>query len=42
MELMHQTIGKALDQVGIEHDLFKRWAGRDREAQAKEFLRVAK
>lgn len=42
MDLIHQTIGKALDQVGIEHDLFKRWAGRDREAQAKESLRVAK
>jgi flavin prenyltransferase len=27
MDLVHQTIGKALDQVGIEHDLFKRWAG---------------
>ena len=27
MDLVHQTIGKALDQVGIEHDLFKRWSG---------------
>jgi hypothetical protein len=27
MDLIHQTIGKALDQVGIEHDLFKRWTG---------------
>jgi flavin prenyltransferase len=27
MDVIHQTIGKALDQVGIEHDLFKRWAG---------------
>jgi flavin prenyltransferase len=27
MDLIHQTIGKALDQVGIEHDLFKRWSG---------------
>jgi 4-hydroxy-3-polyprenylbenzoate decarboxylase len=42
MDLIHQSIGKALDQVGIEHQLFKRWAGRDREAQAGESLRVAK
>ncbi|MBI4985007.1 MAG: UbiX family flavin prenyltransferase [Rhodocyclales bacterium] len=27
MDLVHQSIGKALDQVGIEHQLFKRWAG---------------
>ena len=27
MDLIHQTIGKALDQVGIEHDLFQRWNG---------------
>ncbi len=27
MDLVHQSIGKALDQVGIEHDLFQRWAG---------------
>jgi 4-hydroxy-3-polyprenylbenzoate decarboxylase len=27
MDLVRQTIGKALDQVGIEHDLFKRWSG---------------
>jgi 4-hydroxy-3-polyprenylbenzoate decarboxylase len=27
MDLVHQSIGKALDQVGIEHDLFERWAG---------------
>lgn len=42
MDLIHQTIGKALDQVGIEHDLFKRWSGHGREAQSKESLRVAK
>jgi flavin prenyltransferase len=41
MDLVHQTIGKALDQVGIEHQLFKRWAGRE-EAHAKEALRIAK
>lgn len=28
MDLVHQTIGKALDQFGIEHDLFARWGGR--------------
>jgi 4-hydroxy-3-polyprenylbenzoate decarboxylase len=28
MDLVHQTIGKALDQFGIEHDLFSRWGGR--------------
>ena len=27
MDLVHQSIGKALDQVGVEHDLFKRWSG---------------
>ena len=27
MDIVHQTIGKALDQVGIEHNLFKRWSG---------------
>ncbi len=42
MDLIHQTIGKALDQVGIEHQLFKRWSGHGREAQSKESLRVAK
>jgi 4-hydroxy-3-polyprenylbenzoate decarboxylase len=29
MDVIHQTIGKALDQVGIEHDLFERWSGHD-------------
>ena len=42
MDLIHQTIGKALDLVGIEHELFKRWSGHSREAQARESLRVAK
>jgi flavin prenyltransferase len=41
MDIVHQSIGKALDHVGIEHQLFKRWSGRDREAPAKESLRVA-
>jgi 4-hydroxy-3-polyprenylbenzoate decarboxylase len=28
MDIIHQTLGKALDQVGIEHDLFQRWNGK--------------
>lgn len=42
MDLVHQSIGKALDQVGIEHQLFKRWSGREREAQAGELLRAVR
>ncbi len=38
MDLVHQSIGKALDQVGIEHQLFRRWAGHDQG----EPLRVAR
>ena len=30
MDIVHQTLGKALDQVGIEHNLFTRWTGQDR------------
>lgn len=33
MDIIHQSIGKALDQVGIEHDLFKRWSGHGEESQ---------
>ncbi len=29
MDIIHQSIGKALDQIGIEHTLFKRWSGHD-------------
>ncbi len=39
MDLVHQSIGKALDQVGVEHDLFRRWSGHGRTEPA---LRVAK
>jgi flavin prenyltransferase len=42
MDIIHQSVGKALDQVGIEHDLFKRWGGHGRNEQPVESLRVAK
>ena len=32
MDIVHQTIGKALDQVGIEHNLFQRWSGHGEKA----------
>jgi len=41
MDLIHQSIGKALDHVGIEHNLFRRWAGHAREETPKKVLRVA-
>ncbi|HXY21914.1 MAG TPA: UbiX family flavin prenyltransferase [Burkholderiaceae bacterium] len=41
MDIIHQSIGKALDQVGIEHDLFRRWTGHEREEVPKKVLRVA-
>ncbi len=28
-DIINQSIGKALDQFGIEHQLFKRWSGAD-------------
>jgi flavin prenyltransferase len=31
-DLIRQSIGKALDQVGVEHDLFRRWSGHDLKA----------
>jgi 4-hydroxy-3-polyprenylbenzoate decarboxylase len=42
MDIIHQSIGKALDQVGIEHQLFKRWSGHGGDEKSKESLRVAK
>ena len=36
MDIVHQTLGKALDQVGIEHTLFERWSGRPERSQTGE------
>ena len=33
MDIVHQSIGKALDQVGVEHDLFRRWSGHGESAR---------
>ena len=41
MDIIHQSVGKALDQVGIEHDLFRRWGGHGRNEPPVEALRVA-
>ncbi|HUX23241.1 MAG TPA: UbiX family flavin prenyltransferase [Burkholderiales bacterium] len=40
MDIIHQSIGKALDQVGVEHHLFKRWSGHGSKEQGKEPLRA--
>lgn len=42
MDLVHQSIGKALDQVGIEHQLFKRWGGHGKTEAEPQSLRVAR
>jgi 4-hydroxy-3-polyprenylbenzoate decarboxylase len=34
MDLVHQSIGKALDQFDIEHNLFERWTGVKRKRRA--------
>jgi 4-hydroxy-3-polyprenylbenzoate decarboxylase len=34
-DIIHQTVGKMLDQLDIEHDLFRRWSGHDREPELK-------
>jgi 4-hydroxy-3-polyprenylbenzoate decarboxylase len=35
MDIVHQSIGKALDQVDVEHDLFRRWTGGADDERAK-------
>ena len=32
MDLVDHSVGKALDQLGVEHQLFRRWTGPDRTA----------
>jgi flavin prenyltransferase len=34
MDLVHQSIGKALDQFDIEHNLFERWTSVKRKRHA--------
>jgi 4-hydroxy-3-polyprenylbenzoate decarboxylase len=41
MDINHQSNGKARDQVGIEHKLFKSWNGPDKPDQVKESLHIA-
>lgn len=33
MDLVDHSVGKALDQLGIEHALFRRWAGPERDSE---------
>ncbi len=40
-DVIHQSIGKALDHVGIEHDLFRRWSGSEAKERRRERLHAA-
>lgn len=40
MDLIHQSVGKALDQVGVEHNLFRRWNGEEHKERLKESVRL--
>lgn len=31
LDLVHQSVGKVLDQLGIAHDLYRRWTGQGRD-----------
>ena len=42
MDVIHQSIGKALDQVGVEHKLFKRWDGHDQKEHSCKTLKIAR
>jgi len=41
MDIIHQSIGKALDQVGIDHQLFERWNGHNHKEPIEKELRMA-
>ena len=30
-DLVNHVVGKALDSLGLEHDIFKRWTGQKKE-----------
>ncbi len=41
MDLIHQSVGKALDQFEIEHNLFRRWSGQSPSAPEVTELQAA-
>ena len=42
MDLVHQSIGKALDQVGVEHALFTRWSGHGSDTPSVAPVQIAR